>query len=65
MCPRCNLVLTTIQSKVQKMVEGSLAAVATDAAVACVGNQDESVEEVARERQPEDMDGNVPRRGCI
>ena len=65
MCPLCNLVLTTIQSKVQKVVEGSLVAVATDAAIACVDNQDESVEEVVRERQPEDMGGNVPRRAPI
>ena len=63
MCPRRNLVLTTIQSKVQKVVAGSLSAVVTGAAVACVDNQDESVEEVVR--QPEDLDGNVPRRGRI
>ncbi len=64
-CPRCKLVLTTIQSKVKKIVEGSLIAMATDAAIACVDNRDEGVEEVERRRQPEDMDGNVPRRAPI
>ena len=64
-CKRCKLVLTTIQSKVEEMVEGSLIAMATDAVVACVDNKDERVEEVDRQRQPEDMDGNVPQRAPI
>ena len=38
---------------------------ATDAVVACVDNKDERVEEVDRQRQPEDMDGNVPQRAPI
>ncbi len=64
-CPRCKFVLTTIQSKVKEMVKGSLIAMATDAAVACVDNRDEGVEEVERQRQPEDMDENMPRRAPI
>ncbi len=67
MCKRCKLVLTTIQSKVEETVKGSLIAMAADAVVACVDNKDEPVEEVDRQRQPEDMNGNVPKRtpiGC-
>ncbi|MDP7560975.1 MAG: hypothetical protein QF745_10595, partial [Planctomycetota bacterium] len=64
-CDRCQHVLTTIQSKVEETVKGSLVALVTDAAVACVDNEDEPVEEVDLQRQPMDMSGNVPRRAPI
>jgi hypothetical protein len=64
-CDCCKHVLSTIQSKVEETVKGSLVALVTDATVACVDNEDEPVEEVDRQRQPRDMSGNVPTRSPI
>ena len=43
-CPRCQTAFTTVHSKVQKMVDGNMCAVVTDAAVFCVDSQDDGVE---------------------
>ncbi len=67
LCPRCHTAFSTIHSKTQRMIEGSMCSVMADAAVCCiehgedgVDSSQEFVEEV--ERQPHDMEGNVPRK---
>jgi hypothetical protein len=61
-CDRCQFILTTVHSRVEETVHVSLVALVTDAAVECVDNDESQVEEVDIQRQPTDMDGNVPRR---
>ncbi len=70
LCPRCHIAFSTIHSKVQRMVEGSMCSVMADATVCCIelgegtvdSGQEEFVEEI--ERQPQDMEGHVPSR-CL
>jgi hypothetical protein len=61
-CDRCQFILTTVHSKVEETVHVSLVALVTDATVECVDNDKSEVEEVDIQRQPTDMDGNIPRK---
>ncbi|MCP4480724.1 MAG: hypothetical protein GY818_21795, partial [Planctomycetaceae bacterium] len=61
-CDRCQFILTTVHSKVEETVHVSLVALVTDATVECVDNDKSQVEEVDIQRQPTDMDGNIPRK---
>ena len=56
LCPRCHIAFSTIHSKVQRMVEGSMCSVMADATVCCIelgegtvdSGQEEFVEEIER-----------------